>query len=238
METFSILVFNAGSSSLKFALFEDQATGPLKSIVRGTINNIGGISSLDWTDGTTHAHIFIEASNHEDAADWVLDWLQHLWPFGSLLDNIGLVAHRIVHGGRHFCAPIVVAEVVMAQLESLTPLAPLHNANALAVMRASKKKFSRKVLTVAVFDTAFFRGLPQHTGYALPESMVKEHGIQRFGFHGLAHRYMIQHYHSLHPNLAPNHRIISFQLGHGCSVAASRDGTPVDTSMGFTPLEG
>ncbi len=238
MENFSILVFNAGSSSLKFALFRDQAVGPLKSIIRGTVSNIGGMSSLDWSDGTTHGHIFIEASNHQDATNWVLDWLQHLWPFGSLLDDISLVAHRIVHGGEHFCAPIIVTETVMTQLKELTPLAPLHNAQALAVMRASQNKLLRKALTVAVFDTAFFSDLPPYTNYALPESLLKQHGIRRFGFHGLAHRYMVQRYRSLHPNLADNHRIISFQLGHGCSVTATQDGKPIDTSMGFTPLEG
>lgn len=238
MATFSILVFNAGSSSLKFALFKDQAAGQLKPILRGTVSNIGGMSSLDWSDGTTHGQIIIDADNHQDATSWVLDWLQHLWPFGSLLDDIGLVAHRIVHGGEHFCAPIVVSEIVMAQLETLTPLAPLHNAQSMAVMRASQNKLPRKTLTVAVFDTAFFRDLPQHTGYALPESLVMQHGIRRFGFHGLAHRYMVQRYRTLQPNLADNHRIISFQLGHGCSVTATKNGNPMDTSMGFTPLEG
>jgi acetate kinase len=231
---FSILVFNAGSSSLKFALFDGLS---LKMIVRGAVGGIGGLSSLDWSDGSTNAHVLIKANSHEDAANWVLDWLQHLWPFGSLLEDVSVVAHRIVHGGKNFRRPIIVTEKVMAQLDQLSPLAPLHNPQAVAVMRTSQKTLSAQALTVAVFDTSFFRDLPKYTGYALPESLIKEHDIQRFGFHGLAHQYMTQCYCSLHPDRA-HQRIISFQLGHGCSVTATQDGKPVDTSMGFTPLEG
>lgn len=232
---FSILVFNAGSSSLKFALFDGLS---LKMIVRGAVGDIGGLSSLDWSDGSTDAHVLIKANSHEDAANWVLDWLQHLWPFGSLLEDVGVVAHRIVHGGKDFRRPVIVTEKVMAQLDQLSALAPLHNPQAVAVMRTSQKTLSGQALTVAVFDTAFFRDLPKYTGYALPENLIKEHDIQRFGFHGLAHQYMTQRYCSLHPDYALHHRIISFQLGHGCSVTATQDGKPVDTSMGFTPLEG
>jgi acetate kinase len=231
---FSILVFNAGSSSLKFALFNGLS---LKLIVRGVIGDIGGLSYLDWSDGSTHAHVLIKAKSHEDAASWVMDWLQHLWPFGSLLEDVGVVAHRIVHGGRDFRRQVVVTEKVIAQIEQLSPLAPLHNTQAVAVMRAVQRAIYGHPLTVAVFDTVFFRDLPKYTGYALPERFIKEYDIQRFGFHGLAHRYMIQRYCTLHPDRT-YHRIISFQLGHGCSVTATQDGKPVDTSMGFTPLEG
>jgi acetate kinase len=238
MRSASVLVFNAGSSSLKFELFENDATNELKSIIRGTVGNIGGQSSLDWSDGTTHAKILIEASDHTEAAEWVLDWLQHLWPFGSLLDHLDLVAHRVVHGGKHFCAPQLITDKVIKQLESLTRLAPLHNPKALAVMQVSREKLARKVQMIAVFDTAFFHDLPKHIGYALPESLTKQYGIKRFGFHGLAHCYMSQRYKTLAANHTLDSRIISFQLGHGCSVAAIRNGKPVDTSMGYTPLEG
>ncbi len=235
VKPFSILIFNAGSSSLKFALFEGLS---LKLIVRGSVGNIGGLSSLDWRYGSTNAHVMIKTNDHEDAAHWILDWLQHLWPFGSLLQDVGMVAHRIVHGGRHFSRPTIVTEKVVAQLDQLSPLAPLHNPQAVAVMRKTQETLSDQVLTVAVFDTDFFKNIPQYTGYALPESLVKQHGIQRFGFHGFAHQYMIQRYCSLHLDRARHHSIISFQLGHGCSVTATQDGKPVDTSMGFTPLEG
>jgi acetate kinase len=237
MAAYSTLVFNAGSSSLKFALFEAQVVEPHKTIIKGTVSDIGGLSSLNWSDGTTNAHIAIKTINHESAAELVLDWLNE-WPLGSLLDGVGVVAHRVVHGGKFFYAPTIVTEKIMLQLEALTPLAPLHNPLALSVMRVCKKKLSTKILTVAVFDTAFYHDLPQHTGYALPESLLKQYDIRRYGFHGLAHRNMVQQYCKLHHEHTVNHRIISFQLGHGCSVTATLNGKPVDTSMGFTPLEG
>lgn len=238
MEPFSILVFNIGSSSLKFELFENNAYNDLKSIIRGRVNNIGGLSSLNWDDGKTHAQIFIEASDHAQAADWVLDWLQHLWPFGSLLNHLGVVAHRIVHGGNSFFSPQLITDKVIMELESLTRLAPLHNPKALAVIQITREKLPRNVQMFAVFDTAFFHDLPQHVGYALPESLIKKYGIKRFGFHGLAHRYMMQHYQTIASKPVPDTRIISFQLGHGCSVTAIQNSKPIDTSMGYTPLEG
>lgn len=236
--TTAMLVFNAGSSSLKFTLYDGFQLGRLKSILRGTVRNIGGMTSLDWSDANTHASIFIEASNHESAAEWVLDWLHNLWPLGSLLTPVGLVAHRFVHGGRYFSAPIVVTEKVLLQLENLSELAPLHNPQAMMVIRATKKKLKSQALAVAVFDTAFFHDLPAYVAYALPESLTRKHGIKRHGFHGLAHRCMMQHYLSISPDNCADHRIISFQLGHGCSVAAIQNNKPIDTSMGFTPLEG
>lgn len=237
MATHSTLVFNAGSSSLKFALFEAQVTEPRKAIIKGSVSDIGGMSSLNWSDGTTNAHIDISAISHASAAELVLDWLNE-WPLGSLLDGVGVVAHRVVHGGKFFYAPTIVTEKIMLQFEGLTPLAPLHNPSALSVMRVCQQKLAAKILTVAVFDTAFFHDLPPHTGYALPESLLNQHDIRRYGFHGLAHRGMIRQYCKLHSEHALNNRIISFQLGHGCSVNASVNNKPVDTSMGFTPLEG
>ena len=236
MRAFSILVFNTGSSSLKFSLF-NEAMG---LTVGGTVSNIGGESSFAWSDGAIQANIYINVRSHEHAVEWVLDWLQNLWPFGSLLRNVQVVAHRMVHGGSHFYLPTVVTDEVIEKLDSLTQLAPLHHPQALSVIRKSKKilssyQLSDPVLTVVVFDTAFFHELPNYTAYALPESLIQQHGIKRFGFHGFAHRYMVQQQIHLHPNY---HRMITFQLGHGCSVAACLNGKPLDTSMGFTPLEG
>ena len=238
MLNFSVLVFNAGSSSLKFALYETKVAGDMRLVIRGVVSHIGAMASLYWNDGTTGAHIIVEAKNHQQAAEWVLDWLQHLWPFGSLLERLMLVAHRVVHGGTFFYNPVVITEQVMAKLDSLTPLAPLHNPQAISVIRATQEKLHEKLLMLAVFDTAFFQDLPQYSGYALPESFSHAHGIKRFGFHGLAHQFMMQRFHQLHPRQHSHHDIISFQLGHGCSVTAISDGKPLDTSMGFTPLEG
>lgn len=237
MEQLSILIFNTGSSSLKFELFE-SINHQLRSVVRGKVHDIGGLSIMDWNEGETHSQIFIEAGNHAQAANWILDWLQHLWPFGSLLNHLDIVAHRIVHGGTSFFSPQLVTDQVLAQLEELTRLAPLHNPNALAVMRVTRGKLPSNVQIVAVFDTAFFHDLPAHVGYALPDSFLKKYGIRRFGFHGLAHRYMIERHEKIARKRVTDSRVISFQLGHGCSAAASRNGKAVDTSMGYTPLEG
>lgn len=236
MHSSSLLVLNSGSSSLKFELFENDAG--MKSLIRGKISDIGGNSSLDWSNSRTQANVFIKVHDHEDAAIWILDWLQYLWPFGSLLSNLTVVAHRIVHGGNDFFTPLVVTEKTIADLQSLSSVAPLHNPKALAVIRTSQKNLPDNVVNVAVFDTAFFHNLPPHTGYALPKEIVKEHGIHRLGFHGFAHASMKLRYQELAGRQSFHHRIISFQLGHGCSVAAIRNGKPVDTSMGFTPLEG
>jgi len=236
MNDFSILVFNTGSSSLKFSLFSNA----LQPIVNGAVSDIGGESSFTWSDGSAQANIYISVRNHEYAAEWILDWLQNLWPFGSLLHDIRIVAHRVVHGGARFCMPTIVTEDVMGQLDAQAHLAPLHNPQSLSVIRKSLEILSgnpltKHVLTVVVFDTEFFQNLPNYTAYALPESLVKQHCIKRFGFHGFAHRYMVQQQTRLNPN---HHRMITFQLGHGCSVAACLNGKPIDTSMGFTPLEG
>lgn len=177
MDICSVLVFNTGSSSLKFALFDELPDGSYKVIVRGAVNDIGGKPLFSWTDGITSAHILTKAINHESAVEFVLDWLQNLWPFGSLLDGVRVVAHRIIHGGKHFSAPVIVTEKVMAKFEKLTFLASLHNTQAISVIRACQKKFPNKVLTIAVFDTDFPRDLPQNTGYALPEPVSEENLI-------------------------------------------------------------
>ncbi len=233
-----ILVFNAGSSSLKFALFEKLFDGTHKTIIRGAISDIGKMSLLSWGDGVAKEHIQAKVINHEEAAEFVLDWLHHLRTSTSLLDGVRIVAHRIVHGGKYFNAPIIVTEKAMAQLEKIISLAPLHNPQAISVIRACRKKFTPEVLTVAVFDTTFFCNLPEYTNYALPEILAKKHDIRRYGFHGLAHRNMAQQYSLLHANNVTQQRVISFHLGHGCSVSATLNGKPVETSMGFTPLEG
>lgn len=235
MKSFSILVLNAGSSSLKFSLFDEK----LGFIVGGKVSDIGESASFSWTDGSVHVNIFIDAKDYKQATHWILDWLQNLWPLGSLLRDLRVVAHRIVHGGAAFTQPTLVTDEVLAELERLTSYAPLHNPQALLVIRASQQfmtlHLTHQVQSIATFDTAFFADLPAHTGYALPSHIVKQHGIKRYGFHGFAHRSMLKQLANTHPEYQ---RVISFQLGHGCSVTASVNGKPVDTSMGFSPLEG
>lgn len=156
------------------------------------------------------------------------------------LGNIAVVAHRIVHGGSDFNASCLLHAKVEAAIERLAPLAPLHNPSALSAVRACRKVLGEQVPQVAVFDTAFYAVLPEVAAtYALPCGLSRRYGLRRFGFHGIAHQAMWRRWRSLHPDLMDGGgRVISLQLGAGCSVTAVEGGFPKDTSMGFSPLEG
>lgn len=148
-----------------------------------------------------------------------------------------LVVHRIVHGGAR-TQPVIVDADVERELDSLSALAPLHNPPALAWVRASRECWPR-TLQVAVFDTAFYAQLPAMAStYALPERLRTRYAIKRYGFHGLAHASMWQRWHSAQARPMADAKVISLQLGSGCSITATRNGVAVDTSMGFSPLEG
>ena len=149
------------------------------------------------------------------------------------------VAHRIVHGGIHFAKTIQLDSATAQALTDLAPLAPLHIPEALAWTRAAYEVLGPSVPQVCVFDTAFFVDLPEvATTYAIPTDLAERHGIRRFGFHGLAHRALWRRWAHLRPDLPSGGRLISLQLGSGCSAAAIRGGAPLDTSMGFSPIEG
>ncbi len=148
------------------------------------------------------------------------------------------VAHRIVHGGRFGAACLIDAEVER-EIGRCAALAPLHNPPALHRLRALRAVFEPSLPQVAVFDTAFFHDLPAVAArYPLPASLDEDPPIRRYGFHGNAHRAMLCAWQALRPDLAGGGRVISLQLGAGCSIAAVAGGRAVDTSMGFTPLEG
>ena len=150
-----------------------------------------------------------------------------------------IVAHRVVHGGARFTAPCLIDAAVEQEIERLAPLAPLHNPQALKWMRACHGLFGAQLAQIAVFDTAFYAALPEIAyTYALPHALTQQHAIRRYGFHGLAHQAMWQRWCALEPQRAGGGRVISLQLGAGCSISAIADGVPQDTSMGFSPLEG
>jgi acetate kinase len=149
------------------------------------------------------------------------------------------VAHRIVHGGTRFSQPTRIDAQVLADLEQLGPLAPLHNPPALRWVTAARQLWGPQLPQVAVFDTAYFASLPRVAAeYALPARLGTERGVRRYGFHGLAHEGMWRHWCACYPQLPRGGRLITLQLGGGCSVAAIERGQPLDTSMGFSPLEG
>lgn len=233
-----ILVFNSGSSSLKFQMFEANAISPV-SILQGVVRGVGDEATCEWVYGVEHKRITVSVAGHDAAAQCVLDVLDDITDAGqSLLSGVTAIAHRIVHGGELFTDATLITDRTLAALDTLKPLAPLHNPPALAVVRTCRQRFG-DIPMVAVFDTAFFQGLPDYVrAYALPAEWTQAHGIRRYGFHGLAHRYMVERYYSVSGVEPGSRRVISLQLGHGCSVAAIRGGCPIETSMGFTPLEG
>lgn len=149
------------------------------------------------------------------------------------------VVHRIVHGGAHLTQTCEIDARVEQEITALAPLAPLHNPLALRWLAAARTLFGPQTKQLAVFDTAFFADLPPVAqSYALPQAVTVKHGIRRFGFHGLAHQAMWNFWcEQATPGIAQG-RVISLQLGSGCSIAAIAEGRPLDTSMGFSPLEG
>jgi acetate kinase len=163
-----------------------------------------------------------------------LDTAGFLAPGG--LDAVG---HRVVHGGPHFVAPMRLDDDVIAVLTQLRELAPLHNEPAQAAIRAAQAVLGPRVPMVAVFDTAFHHTMPAWAAqYAIPRDLATRYHLRRYGFHGLAHRSMSESYAVLTATPLDQLKLITLQLGSGCSAAAIDAGRSVDTSMGFTPLEG
>jgi len=216
-----VLVFNSGSSSLKYRVTEAaprQEEG-VRTLASGAIEKIGEDSSLP-----DHARAAAEALSRlsSDSA-------------GSRFEAL---AHRIVHGGDRFSDPVLLDETAIAALENLGELAPLHNARALSVVKVCRG--ARPDLPeVAVFDTAFHRRMPERaSSYAIAGDLASRHGVRRFGFHGTAFRSLAEKYARICRRPAEDLRLIAFQLGNGSSACAIDRGRSVDTSMGFTPLEG
>jgi acetate kinase len=155
---------------------------------------------------------------------------------GRLRERVEAVSHRVVHGGTRFVEPVLIDDGSLEELRRLAELAPLHNRRAVAAIEACRRLLGPDVPMVASFDTAFHSGMPAPaSSYALPRELAERHAIRRFGFHGLAHRFMADRHAEL---CGDRRRLITLQLGAGCSAAAISGGRSLDTSMGLTPLEG
>lgn len=179
----------------------------------------------------------VEASHDLDPWDGQAD-ANVLEPFRETLAAADAVGHRVVHGGSSLTAPVVIDEAVVGRIEELTPLAPLHQPRAVAAIRAVSAALP-DLPAVACFDTAFHASLPPAAAtYALPREWLRRWDLRRFGFHGLSHQYAARRAAEIVGPEAPAGRIVSCHLGAGASLCAIRDGRSVDTTMGFTPLEG
>lgn len=173
----------------------------------------------------------VPIGNHAEAVRLLGQWIE--------AREISAVGHRVVHGGTEFAGPVLIDQRVIEALESLRELAPLHNGPALEAIRECRAIFGDSVPMVATFDTAFHTSLPEHARrYAIPEELTEKHGLWRYGFHGLAHRWMMERYCALTKRDIEQTKLITLQLGSGCSAAAIVYGRSVETSMGLTPCEG
>src|SRR5215218_5455652 len=233
-----ILAANCGSSTLKFKLIEVDGEGSSPNrgsvVAVGSVERIGsGQPAVDFSSEKGEClQQSIDIEDHDAAIRCVFDWLTSTHLVGP--DGPEAVGHRIVHGGDSFSEPALIEAI-----ESLVELAPLHNGPSLAAIRAAREVLNSSVPMVAVFDTAFHSSLPEHAAqYAIPKDLADRHGIRRYGFHGIAHRYMTERYAAITGTSAERVKLVTLQLGNGCSATAVRDGLSVDTSMGFTPLEG
>jgi acetate kinase len=230
-----ILTLNAGSSSIKFSLFDDSGA-ELVECVRGQVEGIGSTPELDAEKaGKKVAERKLdagEAVDHETALKVVLGFLEA--EIGRMA--IAAVGHRVVHGGVSFTESIVLDEQRFAVLEQLKPLAPLHQPHNLSGVRAAQRAFP-DAMQVACFDTAFHRSHPWvNDTYALPRQFYDQ-GIRRYGFHGLSYEYVIGRLRQIAP-LREEGRVVVMHLGNGASMCAIRDGQSVGSSMGFTALDG
>lgn len=246
-----ILILNSGSSSLKFRLVDyptssSEADANPTTLLQGIVTGIGKEASLKVSapERTTRTYTRQNILNHGQAVGWVWESLPDLMtPEGETLRGPGVtidaVGVRVVHGGHRFTQSVLIDETVLGQIEELSPLAPLHNPPCLEGIYQIRALLGPQIPIVAVFDTSFHRTLPDHARtYAIPREWTTQHGIERFGFHGIAHASLAHSYAHYSGRSLEETRLITFQLGQGCSVTAIKNGAVVDTSMGFTPLEG
>ncbi|MEY3288965.1 MAG: hypothetical protein RLZZ419_1207 [Pseudomonadota bacterium] len=233
-----LLVINAGSSSIKFAIYQQDTSST--QLVADAVGQIEGIGSQSrFTVKTPDDVVLVdrtfsveEIDDHTGAITVILAWLQAYLANGTLL----AVGHRVVHGGQYYSAPVLIDASVLAELETLVPLAPLHQPHNLAAIRALFETMP-SMPQVACFDTAFHRTQPavaQH--FAIPRHFTDE-GIRHYGFHGLSYEYIASVLPTINPSFAEA-RIIIAHLGSGASLCALYKSNSIATTMGFSPLDG
>lgn len=234
----AILIINAGSSSIKFAVFAATAGAAGERLFAGSVSGIGGKQGRFTIDAAPAAqdpgskpdpH---EVADHGQALRIILNWLQHE------TGNLRFIAagHRVVHGGADFCQPVRVNGTVLARLKALIPLAPLHQPYALQAMEVLLAQRPH-IPQVACFDTAFHAHVPwQEQRFALPRALQQE-GIRRYGFHGLSYEYIVSVL-PLHLGQMAYGKVVIAHLGHGVSMCAVNNGQSIATTMSFTPLDG
>ncbi len=237
----NVLVVNAGSSSLKYELYDMDAE---QSLARGLCERVGdeGANIEQETHDGREYEAEVAMPDHSVAFGQAMAALSG--DEAGVIDSlaaIDAVGHRVVHGGEEFASSVVINDAVEDAVDRFGQLAPLHNPPNLMGIRAARKLLPN-VPHVAVFDTAFHQTMPPHAFiYGLPWEMYAENGIRRYGFHGTSHRYVaLRAEQYLRERGIPDeeHRIVTCHLGNGCSMTAVKAGVSIDNTLGFTPLEG
>lgn len=241
MPASKVLVLNAGSSSLKFKLFENAAKG-LSAAAAGLVEQIGNpersaITARTLSGGTSDkTEIKTTVPNHTTALALVLDYLKNQFSAG-ITDQVSAVGHRVVHG-KQISQPTLLTPAALEAIQDAADLAPLHNPANLEGINASIEVF-KGCPQVAVFDTAFHQSMPPRSyTYALPTELTATKGIRRYGFHGISYYYLVNQAAHMLGKPVEDTNLIACHLGAGSSVTAIRGGASYDTSMGLTPLEG
>jgi acetate kinase len=231
VDSHHILAFNSGSSSLKFAQYEFSGGARERLLVRGETENIGAQSGHLWlrdADGGSTVDQVHAIPDHETALRMALDELKR-----GKYASPSAIGHRVVNGGSRYSAPQKITPEVLSELRNLIPLAPVHLPAEIKIMEAVASQ-APQIPQVACFDTAFHRKLPEIAQrLPLPRKLFDE-GIRRYGFHGLSYEYVLRELGAA----AKGQRLIVAHLGNGSSLAAVKDGLPLDTSMGLTPTGG
>jgi len=243
----NVLVLNCGSSSVKFQLIATDLElikqDADKRLAHGLIERIGGAGIVTFTaEGKAPKRFAEPVRDTRAAVEMILRWAigEESGLAGvTTIADIHAVGHRVVHGGEQFTSSVLITDAVLHGIEDCIELAPLHNPANIQGILAARAALGSAIPQVAVFDTAFHQTLPEHAFlYALPYQLYRRHRIRRYGFHGTSHRYVAYRYRTLKGIGRDATNIITLHLGNGCSIAAIKDGNSIDTSMGFTPLEG
>ncbi len=233
----NILIINCGSSSIKYRLVR---AGRFQSLVSGIVENIGTDKARIINEHKGGKRQYrASLPDYESAIQKISELLSDP-EAGAIKDKseIFAVGHRVVHGGEEFKSAVIIDKYVLSRISFYSRLAPLHNPPAVNGIKAAMKIFP-DIPQAAVFDTAFHQTMPSEAYvYALPYDYYRRYGIRRYGFHGTSHRYVANTAAARLKKPLTRLKLITCHLGNGCSITAVRNGISVDTSMGFTPLEG
>lgn len=244
----NILVLNCGSSTVKFQVIQTDleliSKNAERCLASGNLEKIGSEQALVTMKATGHepTKAVQPLADHREAIDVILKWIvspQAQIEGVAQLSDIDAVGHRVVHGGEDFAESVLVNDAVLEKIRECAVLAPLHNPANLKGIEACRDLLGAQVPQVVVFDTAFHSTLPPEVYiYGIPYEIYTKYKVRRYGFHGTSHRYIAGRFAELKGIKPEQVNIVCLHLGNGCSACAIKNGKSIDTSMGFTPLEG